>query len=163
MADDIAVLFPDREVSINGAAFDVAPIPFGRLPKAVKLALPLVHVLRESKIVKFAASEKGDEIRYEIAPDWAEKLETLLVDGGEPLMEFVAFAVNQPRTWLDRIRADEGIELVKAVFGVNSDLFVQRILPMLPGLGVNPRPAGEPSSPDSSAPATADETSTATA
>jgi hypothetical protein len=146
---DLEKLLPEREITIAGEAITVRPFFFGQLPKAVKLLRPIAEALRETGI----ASLDGNSLA--LAPDWALRLPQLFEDAGEPLVEFVAFAVGKPRAWFDTLAADEGVKLTRAVFEANASFFVEKIAPLV---GMQPvavaTETGAPSSPDSYLPAT---------
>jgi hypothetical protein len=146
---DLDKLFPGREVTVGGQTIALRPFYFGELPKAVRLLRPVTEAVRGAGIASFDGQTFG------LAADWPLLLPKLMDEGGEALLDFVAFASHQPREWFDTLAADEGIALTKAVFEVNGDFFVQKIAPLM-GMAVAPQaPAtGEPSSPDSSLPAT---------
>jgi hypothetical protein len=155
-ASDIDVLFPGRDVMAKGEAVKVLPLFFGQYPQAIKLLKPVATVLSESGIIRLRP--EGVTADFSIADDWALKLPEIMIEGGEALIQFLAFAINKPRKWFDALPADEGLMLVKAVFSENADFFVKRIRPLLGQLvKVNPQaPAqdGGPSQPDSSGTAT---------
>ncbi len=151
---DLDTLIPDRDLKIKGETVTVAPFFFGQWPKAIRLLRPLTESVRKTGIAGF--TEQG----FVLASDWPLRLPQLIDEAGEALLEFVAFAVNKPRDWFDTMGGDDGIALAKAVFEVNGDFFVKRIAPTL-GVAVLPA-TGAPLSPDSSQPATAGPTSSAT-
>lgn len=152
---DLDKLFPDRDVQLpGGEKITVRPLFFGQLPKAVKLLRPITEAIRSAGIAAFDGKD------FSLASDWPLKLPQLMDEGGEGLIEFVAFATSKPRAWFDTIGADDGIALTKAVFEVNGDFFVARVAPML-GMSATPKPTGATSLPDSYLPATAGSTSSA--
>ncbi len=155
---DLDTLFPGREVALStGEKIELAPFYFGQLPKAVKLLRPVTEAVRSAGIAGF------DGANFSLANDWPLRLPQLMDEAGEALIEFVAFAANKPRVWFDTLGSDDGIALAKAAFEVNGDFFVRKVAPML-GMSAKPKTAtaGEPSPPDSSTPATAGPTSSAT-
>ena len=158
MSDDIDTLFPGREVTLRtGEKVALAPLFFGQYPKAIKLLRPLVEAVRGAGIAGF------DGKTFTFAPDWPLRLPQVMDEAGETLIEFVAFGAGKPRVWFDTLGGDDGIALTRAVFEVNGDFFIRRIAPTI-GFAVQPEtmPAdGVASSPDSSAPATAETASTA--
>jgi hypothetical protein len=144
-SSDLEILFPGMDVKAGGETVTVKPFKFGQLAKAVKLLRPITDAVRDTGIAGMNGSG------FVLAADWPLRLPELMADGGEPLLEFVAFAVAKPREWLDTLDADEGVELTKTVFEVNSSFFVSRIAPKL-GLAVQVSPetsaeTGAPSSP----------------
>jgi hypothetical protein len=154
---DLAVLFPEREVTLStGEKLELKPFAFGKLPRAIRLLRPVTDAVRAAGIAGF------DGTNFALAPDWPLRLPQLMDEGGEALVEFVGFAIGKPREWFDELGADDGIALTKAAFEVNGDFFARRVAPML-GMSI-PRPAaatGEPSPADSAASATPGMTSNA--
>lgn len=151
-------LFPARELTAGGELLSVQPFYFGQYPKAVKLLTPVVAALQSSGIVKFG--QDGDVTKFSLATDWPMRLPAVIADGGEAVMELLAFATGKPRAWFDRLPGDDGVALTRAVLEVNADFFARRILPAIPTAAAAEE-AGAPSSPDSTATATAETTSTA--
>lgn len=49
----------------------------------------------------------------------------------EAIFELVGLAIKRPVEYFDTIDLDEGIRLVTALFEVNRDFFVRRVLPMV--------------------------------
>ncbi len=166
---DMASLLPDRELTVRPVGsitgqeqapetLAIRPFFFGQLPKAIRLLRPVTDAVRAAGI----ASIEGTEFR--LVSDWPLRLPQLMDEAGEAVVGFVAFAISKPREWFDTLPADDGIKITKAVFEVNADFFGQRVAPML-GMSFQPVEkvaTGEPSSADSSAPATAGQTSSAT-
>ena len=146
MSEDLAKLFPDRELTLsNGEVLTLRPFYFGQYPKAIKMLRPVTDAVRDAGIAGFNGAQ------FSLASDWAMRLPQLMDEAGEALVEFVAFAVDKPRSWFDTLPGDDGILLTKAAFEVNGDFFVQRVAPKL---GMALPPIGEPSQPDLSPSAT---------
>lgn len=158
MSDDLAVLFPGKEVTAQGETLTVVPFFFGQFPKAIKLMQPVAQALRGSDIMDF--SQDGGKVNFKISPDWVLKLPQIMAEGGEALIEMVAFATSKPRKWFDTLPGDEGVNLTKAVLEVNADFFVRKMLPIF-GPVASPAIGGS-SSAALSEPAIAGTTSAAT-
>lgn len=152
---DLEILNPDREITISGQAIILKPFAFGQLGKAAKLLKPVAETVAGANI--FRATAEGGELKFFLAGDWLFRMVDLLAEGGDDLIGFLAFATGQPREFVENLLPDDGIALTKAVFEVNSDFFVRRVLPLL-GLS----PTGEKSSSSSSSTDTDVTTSTDT-
>lgn len=162
---DMEVLFPQAlEVKVKGETISVSPLFFGQYPKAIKLFLPVFEAAKAANVFFVRQDKDQKNVSFGISADWPLKIPTLIAEGGEPLMEFVAFATGRPRKWLDTVPGDEGFALTKAVFDANIDFFNRRILPMMQKAGVaaNPLSDGATSSPVSSEQDTDGTTSSAT-
>ena len=155
---DLAALLPGRDVTLStGEVLTLMPFYFGQLPRAIKLLRPVTDAVRAAGIAGFDGKD------FALAPDWPLRLPQLMDEGGEALVEFVAFAVKKPRAWFDELGSDDGIALTKTAFEVNGDFFARRVAPML-GMSIQPEKAatGEPSSPASAPADTVGTTSSAT-
>ena len=162
---DLGTLFPERELTVRrrGAepeTLTLSPIPFGRLPKTVALLRPMVAVLTDAQAMEI----EGTSIK--LASDWPLKLPQIVAEGGEALMDVLAYMTGKPRVWFDTLPMDDGIALTRALFEVNGDFFAQRIAPMLPVAVTSTEPSqadsdGAQSSLDLSSTATAETTSAA--
>ncbi len=83
----------------------------------------------------------------------------IIADGGEDVLKLVQIAVKKPKDWWEVLPPDDGLALTTAVFEVNRDFFAQRLQAPMERLM---KAIGEPSSPASSEPVTAGETSSTT-
>ena len=165
--DDLAVMFPGREVLCKGETITVMPLYFGQWPMAGKLAKPMVAVLRSANLfnIRMDEDENGKPVpKFDLSDGWMGELPGLLDDGGEALLKFFAFAINKPREWFDTLPGDEGVALAQAILAENKDFLSRKVLPLmkLGGLFNWEAPAaGAESLPASSATATGATTSTA--
>jgi hypothetical protein len=123
---DLEALLPAREITLKGEVMTVAPFTFGMLPKAVKLMQPLAEALRSANVVGF-----HDGI-VSLAPDWPMKVPQIVAEGGEALLDLLAFVIAKPRKWFDTLGMDEGIALTKLALEVNADFFQKKVAPMFP-------------------------------
>lgn len=155
--NELDTLFPGREIAVGGLSLTLQPFTFGQLPKATKLLKPVVSTLSDVGMFGVDAGAPG-ESRFLLAPDWPLKIVDAMAEGGDALLEFLAFAAGQPRSWFDTLPADDGIALAQAVFEINADFFSRRVLPKL---GLLPSD-GATSLPSSSQQGTDAATSTAT-
>lgn len=162
---DIAVLFPARELTVRGENLTLKPFTFGELARVTRYVAPIARSLLASGIMTVIPPVEGStNATIKIDPDFVPKLFGMLEDASEPLMELIAFAVKQERSWLNEVPADEGITLATQLWEVNADFFVKRVMPLLPAKMFSASPStGETSSLDSSVPGIAEATSTATA
>lgn len=137
MSDDSQVLFPGKEVTLStGEVIHVKPFTFIEcMTSAAKYARSLAGSLRTANVLDIVA------------------------DGGEDVLRLVQLAVKKPDKFWKDLMPDDGLALTAAVLETNRDFFSQRLeAPLKSLMGA----IGERSSPDSSAPATAEPTSTAT-
>jgi len=160
VVSDLETLFPGRDVAVGGETIRVSPLYFGQYPRALQLMRPLFDAVKGAGI--FSVVKNGTQVKFEIAADWPLRLPELIADGGEALVEFVAFCIGKPRPWFNTLPGDDGFELTKAVFEENASFFAKRIRPKLEQMGIANPPIGEESSPISSEPDTAGPTSDST-
>ena len=97
---------------IGGEPLELTPIRVGELPAFAKAVQPAVATLSVSQSA---------------SPDWL----ALLADHGEAVIEAVAIASRRPAEWVAGLGLDEAVRLAEAVFEVNADFFIQRVLPSL--------------------------------
>lgn len=101
--------FPPTPVSleIGGQALSITPIRVGELPALINAIQPFAHRLVDEE------------------PDWL----ALLASHGDALITATALASRRPKDWVEGLALDEAIRLAAAVFEVNADFFVQRVVP----------------------------------
>ncbi len=115
-------------VTVCGKTIDVLPLRVRQIPGFTRAVTPV------------------------LAPLVAGDLAAVIAVGGEDLVRAVAIATEQSEDWLGELLPDEFLALVTAVVGVNTDFFVQRVLPALNAatettlatLGVTPLPSSSP-------------------
>ena len=93
---------------IGGEPLELTPIRVGELPAFARAVQPVA--------VSLSAS-----------PDWL----ALMAEHGEAVIEAVAIATRRPVDWVAGLGLDEAVRLTEAVFEVNADFFIQRVLPSL--------------------------------
>jgi hypothetical protein len=147
MSDDLQTLLPEREVTAKGEVLTIAPFFFGQLPKAVKLIQPLAQALGTAQVLTI----DGTTVR--LSADWPLKLPQIVAEGGEALIDLIAFVTGKPRAWFDTLGTDEGISLTRVVIEVNADFFAKKVAPMLPvAINQDGAPSGFDSSSSASPP-----------
>ena len=109
MSDTFAALPPvPVTLVIGGERLELTPIKVGEVPAFAKAVQPVALSLSAS-------------------PDWL----ALLAEHGEAVIEAVAIASRRPAEWVRDLELDEAVRLAEAVFEVNADFFIQRVLPSL--------------------------------
>ena len=93
---------------IGGERLELTPLKVGELPAFARAVQPVAASLSAS-------------------PDWL----ALLAEHGEAVIEAVAIASRRPAEWVAGLGLDEAVRLAEAVFEVNADFFIQRVLPGL--------------------------------
>ena len=93
---------------IGGERLELTPLKVGDVPAFARAVQPVAASLSAS-------------------PDWL----ALLADHGEAVIEAVAIASRRPIDWVAGLGLDEATRLAEAVFEVNADFFIQRVLPGL--------------------------------
>ena len=125
-------------IEIAGETLEITPLRVGELSGMLRAVGP------------FAEELIGE-------PDFLR----LLAEHGEAVIEAVAIAARRPKEWVDQLLVDEAIRLATAVFEVNADFFVQRVVPAVKAAAarLNKAPGGAMPSSGSSVPDTATPTS----
>ena len=132
MSNELAVFVPEPKiVKIRGVDVKVAPLKLRQFPVMLKA----FSVFSDKAALKDGVGKA----------DWLE----IFSNHSDKIIEAIAVATEQPQNWVLDLYPDEGILLAEAIWEVNQDFFVQRVLPtLLRAL------AGAPRLPDSLAPVT---------
>ena len=93
---------------IGGERLELTPLRVGDVPAFARAVQPVAASLSAS-------------------PDWL----ALLAEHGEAVIDAVAIASRRPPEWVTNLALDEAVRLTEAVFEVNADFFIQRVLPSL--------------------------------
>ncbi len=105
-------------VECLGEKVEVRPITVGRLPSFARAVRPMLGSISKS------LSESSFNLEMAV---------NLIDSHGDAIIEAVAAATGRDVGWLGDAQLDEFTELVVAVFSVNLDFFVQRLLPSIEG------------------------------
>ena len=109
MGDTFAVLPPvPVTLVISGERLDLTPLRVGDVPA-------------------FARAVQTVAASLSASPDWL----ALLALHGEAVIDAVAIASRRPSEWVTSLALDDAVRLAEAVFEVNADFFIQRVLPSL--------------------------------
>ena len=96
---------PDA-IEIAGDRIDLTPLKVGEVQAFARVVQPIVASLSAS-------------------PDWL----ALMAEHGEAAIAAIAVATRRPVEWVAGLDLDEAVRLAEAVFGVNADFFIRRLLP----------------------------------
>ncbi len=103
----MAVLPPvPVEIRVADQTIALTPLVLGELPAFARAIQPFTTELA-------------------VEPDWLR----LLGSYGEAMIEAMAIASRQPREWIAGLALDEAICLAQALFEVNADFFIRRVVP----------------------------------
>lgn len=116
-------------VTLSGTALELTPIRLGELPRLLAVVRPL-----------------AEEITSD--PDWM----ALLGRHGDAVLDLLAITARRERAWINDLELADAVQLAAAVFEVNADFFVGRVVPgiqrsaeklapLLRRLGTSPSPA----------------------
>jgi hypothetical protein len=108
MGNDIFAALPPVPLSIEiaGERIDLTPLKVGEVPAFARAVQPIAAGLSAS-------------------PDWL----ALLAEHGEAVIAAIAIATRRSVDWVAGLDLDEAVRLAEAVFGVNADFFIRRLLP----------------------------------
>jgi len=113
LGDPLAALPPvPTSIVIGGERIELTPIKVGEVPAFTRAVQPAVATLSSS---------------LSASPDWL----ALLAEHGEAVIEAVAIASRRPPEWVAGLALDEAVRLAEAVFEVNADFFIRRVLPSM--------------------------------
>lgn len=112
-ARDLAAVIPSANIK-NFAGVDIAirQIKIGALPDVLLAIQPLAHMLTQ-----------------------ADKLNipSMFMLYAEDCLNLTVVLSGQPRSWVNDLELDEGIQLFTDLLEVNADFFIQKVLPQLVG------------------------------
>ena len=108
MGNDMFAALPPVPLSIEiaGERIDLTPLKVGEVPAFARAVQPIAASLSAS-------------------PDWL----ALMAEHGEAAIAAIAVATRRPAEWVAGLDLDEAVRLAEAVFGVNADFFIRRLLP----------------------------------
>lgn len=107
--DPLAVLPPvPVEIRVADQTITLTPLVLGELPAFAKAIQPFTADLA-------------------IEPDWLR----ILGGHGDSMIEAMAISSRQSREWIAGLALDEAVCLAQALFEVNADFFIQRVVPKL--------------------------------
>ena len=114
MGGDTFAALPPVPVTlvIGGERLELTPLKVGEIPAFARAVQPAVATLSAS---------------LSASPDWL----ALLAEHGEAVIDAVAIASRRPPEWVTNLALDDAVRLAEAVFEVNADFFIQRVLPSL--------------------------------
>ena len=115
MADDLEVLFPDREIVIGAETLTIKPFTARQWPKVIGVFQKLQPLLQP---------KDGAPV----------ELLTVFAEGADDLYAALGIAAHKPLEWFDDVQMDDAIKLLSLVLEINQTFFVDRIAPMLPDL-----------------------------
>ena len=97
------------------------------VPVSVEIAGERIELtpLKVGEVPAFARAVQPIAVRLSASPDCL----ALLAEHGEAVIAAVAIATRRPVDWVAGLELDDAVHLVEAVFGVNADFFIRRLLP----------------------------------
>ncbi len=140
MSDELEVLEPTgSSVTYRGEVLEVRPLEVGQIPKLVRAAKGAVNVV-------FAMDQLPDTNDL----GFIDLLMDLAGNHGEELYQGVGICVGKDPAWIAGGQLDEFVLLATAVFEVNRDFFVRRLVPLLAAARANRATTGAGPTPSSS-------------
>jgi hypothetical protein len=97
------------DLTIADEVLAISPIRVGEIPKILSAIKPFSDQLMEDQI------------------DWLG----IVTQHGDSLLAAIAIAARKPQDWVEALSLDDAITLATALFEVNADFFVQRVVPTL--------------------------------
>lgn len=117
MSNELQQLFPvGKTIRICDENLTIKPFKFGELPRVFKAIEPITGSLGA------LLQTRNPDITL---------IANLIGEGGESIMDLMCIAAKVPRSKLDEMEMDEGVELLVSIFEVNADFFIQKVLPLV--------------------------------
>ncbi len=116
MADDLEVLFPDREIVVGGETLTIKPFTARQWPQVIAVFQKLQPLLQPKDA------------------DGTVDILSIFAAGADDLYRALGIAAGKPLEWFDGVQMDDAIRLFSLVMEINQTFFVERIAPMLPDL-----------------------------
>lgn len=114
--NDLAVLLPDREVTVAGETLTVREIRFGeRVRHAAQVEALLTAMWAAIR------DAEGQEITGAL-------LDAVFASQSEAFATLMAVSVGKPREWLDTLSDADGSLLMYEFWGVNSRFFMRQLV-----------------------------------
>jgi len=126
-----------QDVSLaDGTTITVRPITVGQLPRFVKAVRPAFGALVALAPANSSPGAGGDQ---GADPADAPAEEPVDIEGmldvyaehGEVLTEALCIVTGEPRARIEALGLDDALQLLRALWEVNRDFFVHRLVPML--------------------------------
>jgi hypothetical protein len=112
-ASDLNVMIPlVQSLHVGGMDIPIRQIKLGSLPAVLRAVQPVAHLITER--------EKLD-------------IPSIFMLYADECLTLISVLSGQPRAWVDQLETDEGITLFAALFEVNLDFFIQKVLPTVEG------------------------------
>lgn len=112
---ELEVLFAQgKAININGVDLVIKSFKMGQLPRVFKALEPLSEVM--------ASSFTGSQVQL---------VTKMLAASGDSVITLLEVGSGQPREWVEDLDMDQSLELASAIMEVNSNFFLQRVLPIL--------------------------------
>ncbi|MNZ69191.1 hypothetical protein D3C78_874830 [compost metagenome] len=115
VANELEILFPDREILVAGQTVTVRELRFAEQLKHHHLLAPLSAALEASEPTELAGLDSVNRI-YD-----------LLAAHEEPVVALVAISVGRDEAWVRALPAADGENLLLTWWGVNSGFFIRRV------------------------------------
>lgn len=128
-----------QDVSLaDGTTITVRPITVGQLPRFVKAVRPAFGALVALAPADSSPGAGGGQ-GADPADAAAEEAGGLDIEGmldvyaehGEVLTEALCIVTGEPRDRIEALGLDDALQLLRALWEVNRDFFVHRLVPML--------------------------------
>lgn len=110
LSELVALLGTPKTLTIGGLDIAIRQIKMGALPDVLRAVQPLAFLFNQPQQLDIAS---------------------IFMMSGDDCLTLIAALSGQPRSWIDTLELDEGIQLFAALLEVNLDFFIRQVQPLL--------------------------------
>jgi len=121
--DKLAILFPEKEITLAGERFILRPFSFGETPAVIAAATEMIGDIARLNL----SADGGLALTEENAP----ALALLLEKHFDKISYLISLCSGMSKEKVDALPYDIGLGLAMQVLELNKDFFITRVRPLL--------------------------------
>lgn len=130
--NELDILLPESDITINGETIEIKPFPFSKLPKVIDALSKMgggIYLLLADDGLKF--NERGN---VTINQTFLEKIGPLVDEHFPELIELIAIYTGKESSFYsenEAFTAEDGLLLIAGIIERNYDFFTKRLFPAI--------------------------------